>query len=407
MFEWRRAPSVAGPSRLWPPLLLLVTYYTLTTTAAETGGGCLVPSHWRGSWFQSGVRDVISLTRNELSSKGACVYSKGDKYVFKDKEQQCHRCVALSEKHPNILQYKETFCEPTHYFDELCAQIPADGLLFSLFRRDAPPVACPFKGPLSFSYTRGGGQCRLPKSTIHSCTSDTRLLFKYQACPDVPNTESSVEEVQCLGHWKEGSTRYFVGYVTYRMSVTDEDKYRCFAWEKARPGETHLDYRMAMSGDATCNGVFSAFDGSRTLEIRKEGSYPGCTFPDWVTAHHRWHALDHGATYTLAHHNTTLRLHHNHNPRATATPPSGQGDGGSKAEASQVCTKEVNISPSKATLITHYTSGCSSGYVCTILYRRDDHVIEMQIGKRAIQPEEACNPHYFDSSTATHVTLTS
>lgn len=76
-------------------------------------------------------------------------------------------------------------------------------------------------------------------------------------------------EVECIGHWKEGSTRYFVGRLEGRRAVTDEDRYRCFAWERVRDNKDPLDYRMAQSGDATCNGVFSAYDGAKNLRISK------------------------------------------------------------------------------------------------------------------------------------------
>ena len=38
------------------------------------------------------------------------------------------------------------------------------------------------------------------------------LFFgRYQACADIRRSESSVEELRCLGSWKEGSTHYFLG----------------------------------------------------------------------------------------------------------------------------------------------------------------------------------------------------
>ncbi|KAK8722897.1 hypothetical protein OTU49_012111, partial [Cherax quadricarinatus] len=294
-------------------------------------------------------------------------------------------------------------CEPSRDLASLCAQITGDALLFSMFRRDAPPAPCPFKGPLTFSYTRGHGQCGVPASSVDSCTSDSRLLFKYQACPDVQGTESSVEEVECIGHWKEGSTRYFVGRLEGSRALTDEDRYRCFAWERAREAEDNIDYRMAQSGDATCNGVFSAYDGSKTLRIKKVGSYSGCEFPSWVSNHRRWHALDRGASYSLAHHNTTLRLHHSHNSRAQPTPPGitqddsedGTGERAKvnygNTEARLVCSQQREATSSKVVLVTHLTTGCTSGYVCTVLYRRDGHIIEMQQGSRAIRAVDACN----------------
>ena len=78
-----------------------------------------------------------------------------------------------------------------------------------------------------------------------------------------------MEEVECIGQWHEGSTKYFVGKITSDRALTPEDQYRCFAWEKSRSDSDSLDYRMGQSGDATCNGVFTANDGSKTLKIKK------------------------------------------------------------------------------------------------------------------------------------------
>ncbi|XP_064121034.1 uncharacterized protein LOC135225640 isoform X3 [Macrobrachium nipponense] len=396
----------------------LIPALVLSLLVTQIKGRCDLPSNWRGGWFQSGVRDIISITKSEFSSKGICLESSGEKYVFANRRDDCYRCVVISEKHYNILQYKETLCEPNGDLGKLCSQITGDALLFSMFRRDALPVPCPLKGPLTFSYTRGHGMCEVPASTIDSCTSDSRLLFKYQACPDVQGTESSVEEVECIGHWNEGSTRYFVGRLEGGRAVTDEDRYRCYAWERERESESHLDYRMAQSGDATCNGVFSAYDGSKTLKLRKAGNYSGCVFPSWVTSHRRWHALDKGASYSVSRHNTTLRLHHAHNQRVQSpameqmqsyneegeqvTRPSYLG-----TEERLVCSETKEVSPSRVVLVVHSTTGCSSGYVCTVFYKRDGHIIEMQQGNRAIRAQDACRPLYFNDTKAPHITLTS
>ncbi|XP_063861468.1 uncharacterized protein LOC135101443 isoform X3 [Scylla paramamosain] len=390
---------------------------SLALLVPSATGACELPTHWRGGWFQSGVRDVISISRTEFSTKGVCTLSSGEKFLFKDRSDGCFRCVVISEKHPNVLQYKETLCEPSKDLSALCAQITGDALLYSMFRRDAPPDPCPFKGPLTFSYTGSHGQCSTPASTIDSCTSDSRLLFKYQACPDVQGTESSEVEVECIGHWKEGSTRYFVGRLKGRRAVTDEDRYRCFAWERVRSDKDPLDYRMAQSGDATCNGVFSAYDGAKNLRISKARSYSGCEFPPWVATHRRWHALDKGVSYSVTHHNTTLRLHHSHasrnqpltlgltqekeeEPERTRVNPTGP-------EERLVCTQQRESTPSRVMLVTHVTTGCTSGFICTVFYRRDGHIIEMQQGSRTFRAVDACKAEHFNTSTAPHTTLTS
>lgn len=122
----------------------------------------------------------------------------------------CYRCMAIHVKHPSVLQYKESkysnnyfnydihnslsysaFCEPNP--QEVCSAISGDALLHSMFRKypEAKPIPCPFKSaPFTFSYNKGSGDCSSPVSKAESCTDDSRLVLKYQACPDVTATES-------------------------------------------------------------------------------------------------------------------------------------------------------------------------------------------------------------------------
>lgn len=118
----------------------------------------------------------------------------------------------------------------------------------------------------------------------------------------------SVEELECLATWKEGSSRYLVGRLHHGHASSNEDRYRCFVYEKA--GQTvqsnlhraamgigAMDhdvglqsgpvpegaaeiYRVAQSGDATCNGLFSPMEGSRTMTLMKgtSSSFFSCNF---------------------------------------------------------------------------------------------------------------------------------
>lgn len=63
-----------------------------------------------------------------------------------------------------------------------------------MFRSEpkAEPEECPFKGaPFTFTYSRGQGDCTNPPSRAESCTDDSRLILKYQACPDIRAAEST------------------------------------------------------------------------------------------------------------------------------------------------------------------------------------------------------------------------
>lgn len=89
------------------------------------------------------------------------------------------------------------FCETRLTdLDNMCNQIPGDAVLLSMYRSEASPVPCPFKGPFSFTYSRGSGECARPVSRVDSCISDSRIRLRYQACADVSGSESSCKYMQ-------------------------------------------------------------------------------------------------------------------------------------------------------------------------------------------------------------------
>jgi len=72
-----------------------------------------------------------------------------------------------------------------------------------------------------------------------------------------------VEELLCLATWKDGSTKYMIGKLEHTPTSSDEEKYRCFVVGKS----IGSSFEMAQSGDATCNGMSSPTDGSRTMKF--------------------------------------------------------------------------------------------------------------------------------------------
>lgn len=132
-------------------------------------------------------------------------------------------------------------------------------------------------GPFTFTYNRGHGECNKPVSNIESCTEDSRLLLSFQACPDVAGTESTVEELTCLATWKDGNSRYLVGLVSHHHATSNEERYRCFVYEKmaGSGGSKEAEYKLAQSGDATCNGLDSAEVSGEVVD-REGGKLIGC-----------------------------------------------------------------------------------------------------------------------------------
>jgi hypothetical protein len=115
------------------------------------------------------------------------------------------------------------------------------------------------------SYSRGHGMCEYPMSSVSQCSDPSRLVFRYQACADIVRSESSVEEVRCLGSWKEGSTHYFLGLMNHsRVTSNDwEGRFRCFAYQNIFDG-----FLLSQSGEAKCN-LYSAKEGDRTMTLKR------------------------------------------------------------------------------------------------------------------------------------------
>ena len=156
-----------------------------------------------------------------------------------------------------------------------------------------------------------------------------------------PGIFSTVEEMECLGMWKEGSARYLV---TRRVSpgvTRHEDAFRCFIYERAKPQEQALlDYHLAESAEATCSGLFSTSDGSTRLSLRRVvTTYNKCRFPIWATSHRRWHSLDRRMTYQFNRNSTSLAVT------------------GEEQETRLECDQIVSESSRRALLVVRSTTG--------------------------------------------------
>ncbi|XP_055930666.1 uncharacterized protein LOC129960940 isoform X1 [Argiope bruennichi] len=351
---------------------------------------CHFPSKLTGLWFQKGWQSAIRIDGSTFSIKGTCIDSNQNMFLIEDSKEKCFRCIIIHEKHPNVLQYRETYCDEHRTLEEACSSLTVDNHLHTMFKVHSSPVPCPFKGPFTFNYSRGQGECRHPPSTIDTCTDDSQLLFRFQACADVIGTESSEEELTCLATWKEGSAHYLVGKMKPRKSYAvphgDENYYRCFVYEKDKD-----TFDISQSADPTCDGLVSPRDGSRIMKLTKT-KHPtsGCQFPSWVTSTHHWHTLDGRMSYYFSHRNTSYRIVHQHSGHA---------------ETKVTCTDEVSSTPNSTTVVAYSMQGCSNGFVCLTFHQREKHIIEIQTGEFARRPHDACSSPRYDSGGMDYITL--
>ncbi|KAE9539704.1 hypothetical protein AGLY_004956 [Aphis glycines] len=321
----------------------------------------------------------------------------------------------------------KSFCNEMGTIKTICQLITGDALLYSMFRESGNPMQCPFKPPYTFTYNRGHGDCKNPVSTVEACTQDSRLLFRYQACPDVEGSESALEEVECIAGWKEGSYRFLVGRVHHSNGIpmSTEDRFKCFIYErttsqrqlKGSSASGDVEYRVAQSGDATCSGLFSPLEGSRTMILKKEIFETKCSFPLWLTENQKWRTLDHGKTFTFPHHhnNNTLKLvsssldhvfaaqtiqasHQFFYNQPLVAPLPGH-------EMKFSCQQEMEELPHRFRVMAHYVTGCQSGYICLDFHRRAHDLAELQMGQPSRRPEDACNSANFDAHATDSITL--
>ncbi|XP_023290432.1 uncharacterized protein LOC105703987 [Orussus abietinus] len=372
--------------------LLMAFLLSLSSVFGAPRKGCEFPKQWMGGWFQSGVTGLIVVNETAMMTKGQCIHTDGEKFLLKDWKHNCHRCIVIHEKHTNVLQYKETYCyNDWEGLDAVCDELTGDAALNSLFRSNAAPSTCPFKGPLQFTYSRGEAECRNPMSLAETCTQDSRILLRYQACADVARSESTEVELECLATWREGSTQYLVVRLYGERLKNDEDRYRCFIYEKS-PGDI---WNLAQSGDATCNGLLSVAEGAKTFKMEQvKPETASCSYPTWITSSSLWVTLDSMDRLQVSKHKLTI-LDHN--------------------ETHLVCHSIVNYdsqSPSstqpesRVMVVAKATRECKNGFVCLVFHKRDDHIIEVQQSKPWTQhPDEACRSSTFTPHTAPYTTF--
>lgn len=392
-----------GGHRRAPFLELLLTSVLLAGLPLANGL-CEFPASWSGQWFQTGKPEPVFVNASVLNNR-TCYENRDDMYIVREPSDiNCYRCMIINERHENVIQFREGgWCDALAPLEDMCGSISSDESLTSMFRLDSKPIACPFTGPpFTFSYSRGYGECTNPVSHAESCTDESKLLLKYQACPDVVGTESSTEELQCMATWKDGRNKYLVGTVKSvgrSIMASNEDTFRCFLYEKNSHHQGKVVYDLAQSGDATCNGLTSVPEGSRTIRLTKvDKEHNRCKYPSWVTQHHDWHSLDGSKSYHFTTRNATLKV----------TAQDNNDD--SFHEEKIVCHNLEKLYPNDnmqghiVKLVAHITSGCDSGYVCMIFHKRDGHIIELQESdQKAIVPEEACA--FSDPSTMPYTTL--
>ncbi|XP_047353947.1 uncharacterized protein LOC124950759 [Vespa velutina] len=379
------------------PLVLTCFLLLHSSILGAPRTGCKFPEEWNGRWFQSGNPGLVTVNGSIISNKGHCIEVKDDdKFLLYDTKEGCYRCMVMHEKHPNVLQYKETYCtieSPEPSLEIICSYLTSDAILISLFRTGAAPLPCPIKGPLEFTYSQGDGECNWPLSRAEVCTQESRLLLRYQACANVRSSESVDVQLECLATWREGSTNYMVARLYGDRKTNDEESYRCFIYTRGSNNTWH----MAQSGDATCTGLLSITEAAKTFKMKQKYMTERCAYPSWVVAPKSWVALDRMASRLLAStYNLTILDRNETRLACHATVP---------IEDHHHHYSSATHTYDQMMFVAKATRDCKNGYVCIMFHKRDEHVIEMQLSKWSQQPDDVCNSSTFNSHSTPFTTF--
>ena len=81
---------------------------------------------------------------------------------------------------------------------------------------------------------------------------------------------SSETQFECLASWREGRNSFLVGKMEHSHINKDEERFRCIMWDQELDQEGEMVTYMSISGEASCNGLYSSREG-QTLVLRAGG----------------------------------------------------------------------------------------------------------------------------------------
>ena len=151
---------------------------------------CFPPDSWHGSWFLKGYQEPVIINSRRLGQLGQCHVKHGDKFVLYKPSENCFQCSVFWLRHENILEFKTGECRENGDDTESLCDISPDTSLNTLVRVDGERIKCPITAPATFSYDKGTGSCSSPTSEVSNCLSEDKVKLRFQACADIPQTES-------------------------------------------------------------------------------------------------------------------------------------------------------------------------------------------------------------------------
>ncbi|CAI5442150.1 unnamed protein product [Caenorhabditis angaria] len=337
-------------------LILLVPIFS--ALFIEASSRCRLP--WIGTWLENGIE--VNITHNSIGNLGNCVRKSRDLFLLTSDTNRgsCYRCLITFPVHENVLHYKVTQCNFDNDISfERCSQMmSADTTMHTLFRKDSTPTSCPIEAPLNFTYQSNTGSCTSRTSHLHRCSQFDRLALHYQACPEVPNREASIRQIECIGSWQSYGQNYFAARVFDRNG----EHYKCFILEKFGSSG-----RIGESADSACQELTHIDAAATSLTFRQDTPIqPGCEFPSSISGV-PWESMSTGESHKI-YQNTWISSIKMRNETVWMCLKSEAGD-------------KFGRNPEIYTFRTFVTKGCQIGYQCIRIHQRKRFLIHIEYGE--------------------------
>lgn len=362
------------------PLLLLILCAVIHFTGILALHQDECHLKWNGVYHVSGSVNPLRFNKTWMDSLGRCVASSqnNQNYIFRFDLSggACYRCVAIFDVHSNILQYKQSGCikqyNASDDVETSCRRsLRGDTPMKMLFRIDAKPEKCPFAAPFNFTYATYDGSCVSRNSSVTACSAFELFRFQYQACPELSNSETHVDELECIAHWNSFGVEFFAVRIT-NSSVTGPNTYRCLIHQKTLVGG-----RMGISADSSCSELMDIAHAGITLDYTQGLAVkPQCHFPSFLR--HAYHSVERQRWISVATNST-------HEFREEEWVETLNGTNHSVS----LCLHTEDLGNFHSILV--YTARhCTSGYQCIKIKRKHRNIVEVSHGELLDRDPPAC-----------------
>ncbi|KAL3993611.1 hypothetical protein ACH3XW_18275 [Acanthocheilonema viteae] len=171
--------------------------------------------------------------------------------------------------HSALLHFNETWIETLGY----CVASSSNHQNY-IFRFELPPF--------NFTYTTQDGSCTSRVSSLTACPEYGKYRFGYEACPELPNYESHVDELECIAHWNSFGVEFFAVRITNSSITVPNTIFRCLIHQKRVFGGY-----MGISADSSCDELTDlAYAGMKIKYTQGSPLISYCHFPSFLEHSH-------------------------------------------------------------------------------------------------------------------------